>query len=155
MASTTPARVGPPAGSELAFDVLSAQVLRQLSEADGLDQKLGVAIAALIAVAGAIYAAQPPRLVGALAAGWLLAGLAQTSNPSGWLPEGSFFHLPAREEGGAAPHCQLGLLKATPKNLHPRRRLFKEGDPLSPLGDMFSVRGLKNHLMRPKRRLGR
>ncbi len=45
---------------------------------------------------------------------------------------------------GAAPHCQLGLLKATPKNLHPRRRLFKEGNPLSPLGDMFSVSGLKN-----------
>ncbi len=78
MASTTPRRVSAPPGSEFAFDVLSAQVLRQLSEADGLDQKLGVAIAALIAVAAAIYAAQPPRFVGALASAWLLVALIQS-----------------------------------------------------------------------------
>lgn len=77
MASTAPAATNVPSGSELAYDVLSTQVLRQLSEADGIDQKLGVAIAALIAVAGAIYAAQPARIVAALASAWLLVALVQ------------------------------------------------------------------------------
>ena len=66
-----------PAGSEFAYAVLSDQVLRQLSEADSLDQKLGVAIAALIAVAGALYAAQPTRLVAALASALVLVALVQ------------------------------------------------------------------------------
>lgn len=70
----------PPAqlpGAELAYDVLSDQVVRQLAAVEGLDAKLGVAVATLIAVAGAIYAANPPRVVAGLVSGWLLVALVQ------------------------------------------------------------------------------
>jgi hypothetical protein len=62
-------RVGPPAGIEHAYEVLAAEVARQLDDAD-LDRKLAVATAALIAVAGAIYAARPPTLVGGVISSW-------------------------------------------------------------------------------------
>lgn len=52
-------------------------MIRQVSAVDGLDAKLGVAVAALIAVTGAIYAAQPPRIFAALVSGWVLVALVQ------------------------------------------------------------------------------
>lgn len=52
-------------------------MIRQLSAVEGLDAKLGVAVAALIAVTGAIYAAQPPRIFAALVSSWVLVGLVQ------------------------------------------------------------------------------
>jgi hypothetical protein len=67
----------PPLGAELAYEVLSDQVVRQVAAVEGLDGKLGVAVAALITVAGAIYAANPPRIVAALVSGWLLVALIQ------------------------------------------------------------------------------
>jgi hypothetical protein len=69
--------VGPPAGIEHAYDVISAEVARQLGDAENLDRKLAVATAALIAVAGAIYAARPPALVAGVIASWLLVALVQ------------------------------------------------------------------------------
>ncbi|MEA2628999.1 MAG: hypothetical protein QOJ10_1459 [Chloroflexota bacterium] len=52
-------------------------MIRQTESVDGLDNKLGVAVAALIGVTGAIYAAQPPRIVAALVSGWVLVALFQ------------------------------------------------------------------------------
>jgi hypothetical protein len=52
-------------------------VVRQVAAVDDLDAKLGVAVVALITVAGAIYAANPPRLVAGLVSGWLLLALVQ------------------------------------------------------------------------------
>jgi hypothetical protein len=69
--------VGPPAGTDYAYEVLSAEVVRQLSEAENVDRKLGVAAAALVAVAGAIYAARPPAIIAAVISGWLLVALVQ------------------------------------------------------------------------------
>lgn len=70
-------RVGPPPGTSLLFDEFKGLVLRQLSDAEALDRKLGVAVAALVATTGAVYAAHPPRLIAALVAAWLLVGLVQ------------------------------------------------------------------------------
>jgi len=70
-------RVGPPAGTDHLYEVFRGQVDEQLVRAETLDRKLGVAIAALIAITGAIYAAGPPVAVGALLAAWLLVALVQ------------------------------------------------------------------------------
>lgn len=66
-----------PPGADHAYHVLSDQVVRQVGVVDGLDAKLGVAVAALIAVTGAIYAAQPPRAIAALVSSWVLVALVQ------------------------------------------------------------------------------
>lgn len=66
-----------PAGAELAYDVLLDQVLRQVGAVQSLDAKLGVAVAALIAVTGAIYAAAPPRIFAGLVSVWVLVALVQ------------------------------------------------------------------------------
>jgi hypothetical protein len=72
-----PAQPTQPPGAELAYEVLSDQVVRQLAAVEGLDAKLGVAVAALIAVTGAIYAAAPPRIVAAVVSVWVLGALVQ------------------------------------------------------------------------------
>jgi hypothetical protein len=77
VASHPPAQPAQPAGAEHSYEVLSDQVVRQVAAVDGLDTKLGVAVVALITVAGAIYAANPPRIVAALVSGWLLVALIQ------------------------------------------------------------------------------
>jgi hypothetical protein len=73
VATVTP----PPPGAELAYDVLSSQVIRQLSDAESLDTKLGVAVAVLVTLAGAIYAANPPPAAAAVVAGWIFVALIQ------------------------------------------------------------------------------
>jgi hypothetical protein len=67
----------PPPGTELVYQILSDRVTRQLSDADSLDNKLGVAIAALIALTGAIYAVQLPRIPGGVILGLILVALIQ------------------------------------------------------------------------------
>lgn len=59
----------PPPGTDHVYHVVYERVIRQLSDADSLDTKLGVAIAALIALAAAIYAAPLPQILG----GWISA----------------------------------------------------------------------------------
>jgi hypothetical protein len=77
VADFPPAQPAQRPGAELAYEVLSDQVVRQVAAVDGLDAKLGVAVAALIAVAGAIYAANPPPIVAGMVSGWLLVALIQ------------------------------------------------------------------------------
>ena len=69
--------IGPPAGTDHLYEVFRRQVDEQLARAEMLDRKLGVAIAVLIAISGAVYAARPPTLVGAVFASWLLVALVQ------------------------------------------------------------------------------
>ena len=77
MATARPAQSAQPPATELAFEVLSDQVVRQVAAVDSLDTKLGIAVVALITVAGAIYAANPPHVVAGLVSGWLLVALVQ------------------------------------------------------------------------------
>jgi hypothetical protein len=67
----------PPAGSDHLYEVFRAQLDEQLTRAESLDRKLGVAIAALTAVTAGIYAARVPRIAAALLSAWLLVALAQ------------------------------------------------------------------------------
>jgi hypothetical protein len=69
--------IGPPPGTTLLYDEFKALVLRQLLDAEALDRKLGIAIAALIATTGAVYAAHPAPIIGAPVASWLLVALVQ------------------------------------------------------------------------------
>ena len=64
-------------GAELAYDVLLDQVRSQISAVDAIDAKLGVAVGALIAVTGAMYAAGPPAIVAGLVSGWSLCALVE------------------------------------------------------------------------------
>lgn len=66
VASSPPTPPSPRPGAEHAYDVLATRVIRQLSDADSLETKLGAAVAILVALAGAVYAAQPPRIFAAI-----------------------------------------------------------------------------------------
>ena len=77
VATGPPTPSSPPLGAEHAYDVLASRVIRQLSDADSLDTKLGAAVAILVALAGAVYAAQPPRIFAAIVSGWLAVALVQ------------------------------------------------------------------------------
>ena len=77
VATGPPTPPSPPPGAEHAYDVLASRVIRQLSDADSLDTKLGAAVAILVALAGAVYAAQPPRIFAAIVSGWLAVALVQ------------------------------------------------------------------------------
>src|SRR5260370_1916472 len=77
VASSPPTPPSPPPGAEHSYDVLATRVIRQLSDADSLDTKLGAAVAILVALAGVVYAAQPPRIFAAIVSGWLAVALLQ------------------------------------------------------------------------------
>lgn len=77
MSESRPAR--PPDGAELAFDVASAKLDDQLKQVDPLDQKIGVTIAALVTIAAAFYAIQPPLVVAGVVSVLLLSALVQAT----------------------------------------------------------------------------
>jgi hypothetical protein len=68
---------GPPPGIEHAYDVIYERVIRQLTDAESLDNKLGVAIAALIALVGAVYLAQGPQVIEGVISALVLAAMVQ------------------------------------------------------------------------------
>jgi hypothetical protein len=144
--ATPPGTTNPPPGTELVYQVFSERVTRQLSDADSLDTKLGVAIAALIALAGAVYAAPLPPILGGVVSALIIVALVQAVR--GFIydekfaegPNTKFFEDRMALDSTAIKFHSLEVLKAAYRAN--RKRLDRKGRLLSQVAITVGVVGV-------------